>query len=121
MIDHIWPKKLPQVPTKGFTEEVVNNILKTPDSDGVADMYYKGTRPNTLNLSFVLTGYEVSILETFIKNTVKGVKRFRFPHPRLIGTFIKCRFVPQEGGIILQLQYQTGDYWMASVTLEIVK
>lgn len=121
MIDHIWPKKLPQVPSKGFSQEVISNILKTPDSSGVSDMYYKGTKPSTLTLSFVLTGYQVSILEVFIKNTVKGVLRFRFPHPRKQGTFIKCRFVPQEGGTILQLQYQTADYWLASINLEIVK
>lgn len=120
MAAYFWPLTLPQNPLKGFTEDVGVNILRTPMDSGVAKVRRRGTKPNILNLSFVMSSSQVETLENFVKNTLRGISRFDFPNPRKLGTTIETRIVPQDSGTLFKLQYYGPGYWTVSMTLEVM-
>jgi hypothetical protein len=86
---------------------------------GPAKMRRRGTIPNTMDLSFILTTAQTTTLETFIKDTLLGVKRFSFPHPRTAAT-VEARIVPQGDGEFFKLQYLAPGYWTTSLKFEIL-
>jgi hypothetical protein len=116
-----WPtaNSFPQVPQKGFTESVGLNIIRSPTDSGPAKMRRRGTIPNTMDLSFILTTAQTTTLETFIKDTLLGVKRFSFTHPRTAAT-VEARIVPQGDGEFFKLQYLAPGYWNTSLKFEIL-
>jgi hypothetical protein len=116
-----WPTSgnFPQVPQKGFQETGGINILRSPMDKGPAKQRLRGSKPNTMQLSFIMTTQQTQTLETFIKTTIRGTKRFNFPHPRL-GTQVECRLVPQQDGEFYTLQYLAPGYWQTSLTFEIL-
>jgi hypothetical protein len=115
----VWPTDLPQVPQKGFSESVGQNIIRSPMDAGPAKMRNRGKRPNTMDLSFILTTAQCTRLETFIKTDLAGVKRFSFPHPRTYAT-IEARIVPQGEGEFYNYQYLAPGYWKTSLKFEIL-
>jgi len=120
----IWPTTLPQSPQKGFTESIGANIIRSPMDAGPAKMRYRGKSPNQMNLSFIMTTAQVDTLETFVNDTLKGVKRFSFKHPRYAGQqnqpTVEVRIVPQNGGQSYQLQYMAPGYWTVTTQFEIL-
>jgi hypothetical protein len=116
-----WPtaNSFPQVPQKGFTESVGLNIIRSPTDSGPAKMRRRGTVPNTMDLSFILTTAQTTTLETFIKDTLLGVKRFSFPHPRTAAT-VEARIIPSGDGEFFKLQYLAPGYWNTSLKFEIL-
>ena len=116
-----WPtaNSFPQVPQKGFSESVGLNVIRSPMDSGPAKMRRRGTIPNTMDLSFILTTAQTTTLETFIKDTLLGVKRFSFPHPRTAAT-VEARIVPQGDGEFFKLQYLAPGYWTTSLKFEIL-
>jgi hypothetical protein len=116
----IWPITLPQVPQKGFQETVGVNILRSQTDAGPAKQRRRASRPNEMTLSFIMTTAECDILETFVKDTIKGVSRFTFPHPRKLGTNIDARIIPGSTGEFFTLQYLAPGFWTTSLKLEVM-
>lgn len=116
-----WPtaNSFPQSPQKGFKESIGQNIIRSPMDAGPAKMRNRGKRPNTMDLSFILTTAQTTTLENFIKNDLAGVKRFSFPHPRT-ATTVEARIVPQGEGEFYGLEYLAPGYWKTSLKFEIL-
>jgi hypothetical protein len=114
-----WPSTLPQVPQKGFTESVGINVIRSATDAGPAKQRRRASRPNELNLSFLMTTAQTQTLETFIKDTTSGVKRFTFPHPRLYTT-VEVRIIPGSGGEYFNLNYVAPGYWNTSLKFEVM-
>lgn len=116
-----WPtaNNFPQSPQKGFTESVGVNVIRSQTDAGPAKQRRRARRPSTMDLSFILTTQQTQTLETFVEDTLEGVKRFGFLHPRL-NTTVEVRIVPQSGGEFFKLQYLAPGYWQTSLTFEIL-
>ncbi len=115
----IWPLTLPQVPQKNFQESVGINVIRSPTDVGPAKQRIRGARPSELDLTFILTTLQTQTLENFIKDTIFGVRRFSFTHPRL-GTVIETRIVPQQGGEYFKLQYLAPGFYTTTMKFEIL-
>ena len=116
-----WPtaNNFPQSPQKGFTESIGQNIIRSAMDAGPAKMRNRGKLPTTMDLSFILTTAQTTTLETFIKDTLAGVKRFNFTHPRTAAT-VEARIVPQGEGDFFNLQYLAPGYWKTNLKFEIL-
>ena len=115
----IWPLTLPQVPQKGFTESGGVLVVRTPTDSGPAKMRKRGSKPQTLNVQFLMTTAQTILLETFVKTTIQGTIRFGFPHPRT-GVVSEVRIVPQGEGDYYTLSYVAPGYYNVSLTLEVL-
>lgn len=115
----VWPATLPQVVQKGYSEKGGVLVLKTPQDSGPAKMRKIGNKPQVLSVSFLMTGAQVAALEIFVKNTVQGVTRFGFPHPRL-GTVTEVRLIPQGEGDYYTIAYAAPDFYNVSLELEVL-
>jgi len=115
-----WPPGLPSSPQKGFTETGGVNIVRTPTDKGVAKMRYRGTKASVFNFTFLMTSEQVATLETFVKSTTLGVKRFNFTHPRT-GIVQEFRILPQgDGGDYYTISYVAPEYWSVSLQFELL-
>lgn len=114
-----WPPDLPQSPQKGFTETGGVFLVRTPMDAGVAKTRKRGSKPNTLNLSFIMTKDQTATLESFVKTTLQGASRFRFNHPRL-NTISEVRIVPQQGGDMYTITYIAPGFYSVQLTLEVL-
>jgi hypothetical protein len=112
-------QQLPQVPQKGFSESIGLNIIRSPMDAGPSKMRRRAAGVNTMDLSFIMTTAQCTTLENFIKNTLFGVKRFSFPHPRT-NTNVEVRIVPSGDGEFFKLQYLAPGYWNTSLKFEIL-
>ena len=110
---------LPQSPQKGFTESIGLNIIRSPMDAGPAKQRRRSVGVNTMDLSFIMTTAQTVSLESFINNTLSGVKRFSFPHPRTSAT-VEVRIVPESDGTFFKLQYLAPGYWQTSLKFEIL-
>ena len=115
-----WPSTLPQTPQKGFSESVGINVIRSQTDVGPAKQRRMAQRPNVMSLNFLMTTAQTQTLETFIKNTISGVKRFTFPHPRILNTTIDVRIIPGSDGEFFNLQYAAPGYWSTSLKFEIL-
>ncbi len=113
-----WPVGLPQVPQKGFTESIGISVVRSQTDTGPAKQRVRAKRPSELNLNFFLTASQTETLETFVKDTIKGVSRFQFTHPRTQAT-VNVRIIPQSGEFY-QLQYLGPGYYNASMKFEVL-
>jgi hypothetical protein len=112
-------QQLPQVPQKGFSESIGLNVIRSPMDAGPSKMRRRAAGVNTMDLSFIMTTAQCTTLENFIKNTLLGVKRFTFPHPRT-NTNVEVRIVPSGDGEFFKLQYLAPGYWNTSLKFEIL-
>lgn len=115
----VWPLSLPQVPQKGYTETGGVLMVRTPTDSGPAKMRKRGSKPQTLNVQFLMTTVQVAVLETFVKTTIQGTIRFGFPHPRL-GVVSEVRIVPQSEGDYYNLSYVAPGYYNVQLQLEVL-
>lgn len=113
-----WPAGLPQVPQKGFTETGGPRVVRTQMDAGIAKQRYKGLGISMLNLTFILTSEQVETLEEFVQQTIRGVARFGFPHPRT-QQVVEARIVPQSDSLY-SLTYLAPGYWTLTLQLEIL-
>jgi hypothetical protein len=116
---YTWPATLPQSPQKGFTESIGALILRTPMDAGPAKQRYRGKRSNEMQVSFVMTTAQVSTLSTWITDTIKGVARFGFTHPRT-QAIVETRIVPTGDGELFNSAYLAPGYWNISLKFEIL-
>jgi hypothetical protein len=115
-----WPSTLPQVPQKGFQESVGVNVIRSQTDTGPAKQRRRASRPDEMSISFIMTTAQTQTLETFIKDTIRGVSRFQFPHPRKTNTFVDVRIIPGSGGEFFTLQYIAPGYWSTGLKLEVM-
>ncbi len=116
---YIWPSTLPQKPKTDYSESSGALILRTSMDSGPAKMRRRGQRPDNLSVTYMLSSEQVSTLETFVKDSLKGTTRFGYPHPRL-ETVVEARIVPQQDGGLYSINYVLPDLWSVSLTLEIL-
>ena len=116
---YIWPSTLPQKPKTDYSESSGVLLLRTSVDAGPAKLRRRGQRPDMLNVAFTMSTEQVETLTVFIKDTLKGVTRFGFPHPRL-GTVIEARIVPQQDGGLYNVSYVLPDLWTVTLTLEVL-
>jgi hypothetical protein len=116
---YIWPASLPQSPQKGFTETGGVLVIRSPMDAGPAKQRRRGSRPQTMQLSFIMSTQQVATLESFVKDTIRGTSRFGFTHPRT-QAIVETRIVPQSGGEMYTITYLAPEYWTISLQLEIL-
>lgn len=116
---YVWPVSLPQSPQKGFTETGGALIVRTPMDSGPAKMRRRGKSVNKLTLNFIMTSAQVTTMEDFIDNSIKGTARFGFTHPRK-NTIAEVRIVPQGEGDLYTLTYLAPGYWTVNVVFEVL-
>jgi hypothetical protein len=123
-----WPNTLPNLPLRGYSETGNLNIAKTANSIKQRRL---GERPGTLGLSYILTGTQTETLVNFITNTIKGTRRFYFPHPRTQkqeqvrlldsnGTLLTIQHVGTGSGTANKSYLKATSYYSVSLNLEII-
>lgn len=119
--NYVWPTALPQVPQKGFTETGGASVVSTAMDQGIPKRRYRGKKPQTMQLSFIMTDSQVQTLETFVlgPNYIRGVSRFGFTHPRK-QEVVEVRIIPQSDGGFYNLTYLAPGYWTVSLQMEIL-
>ena len=116
---YIWPLTLPQKPNTNYSESSGVLILRTPMEAGPAKMRRRGVRPSPLQLTFDMSTAQVALLETFAKDTLQGITRFGFPHPRT-EEIVEVRIIPQGDGALFSINYMMPDRWSVSLQLEVL-
>ena len=120
MAAYTWPTSLPQTPLLGgFAESLNISTLRTPMDNGPAKTRRRSALPTPIQCSFAMTSAQVVTLEDFVKNTLFGVRRFNFTHPRL-NTSVEARIVPGRDGKYYDLTPLGGDMWHVSLAMEIL-
>jgi hypothetical protein len=102
-----WPPALPQTPNRDFSETGGVLLLRTPMDRGPAKQRRVGIRPRVAQVQFLMNNTQVEILESFVNNTLYGVRRFEFRHPRT-GIIEQTRIVPNSDGQLYQITYLAG-------------
>ena len=115
---YVWPGGLPGSPQKGFSETHNVNTVRTGMDAGPAKTRYRGRLPSNLTVSFIMTTAQVSTLEDFVHNTLKGSARFGFTHPRT-GSVVEVRIVPGQAAMY-NLQYLAPGYYKVDLQLEVL-
>lgn len=115
---YVWPATLPG-PQKGFTETGGVLVIRSPMDKGPAKIRKRGAKSSVLSLTFLMTETQVTTLENFIQNTIKGTARFGFTHPRK-NTTVETRIVPQSEGEMYNLTYAAPGFYNVSLQLEIL-
>lgn len=119
MYSVIWPLGLPQKPQENYAETGGVNVRRTSPDKGPALQQRVSKRIGTMQLAFHMTPAQVLILEDFVENTLRGTKRFGFPHPRT-GAIVEARIVPESGGLMYTLNYVMITVYSVSMTFEIL-
>lgn len=116
---NLWPASLPQFPDTNYTETGGVNIIRTAVDAGPAKQRKRGNKPQVLQLTFTMSNTQVPIFEDFVKNTLQGVARFGWTHPRLL-TVVEARIIPQSGGDLYTLSYISPVRYSVQLQLEIL-
>lgn len=115
-----WPPSLPQSATvRGYGESLGLNVLRTPMDAGPAKMRRVGNKPDTLSLGYLMTNTQVATLETFVKTTLGGVKRYNLTHPRT-GVSKEVRIVPDQSGDYFRVSYVGPNLWQIDLQVEVL-
>lgn len=116
---YIWPVTLPQTPNTNYSETSGVLILRSPMDAGPAKMRRRGSRTDTMLVTFEMSTAQVETLRAFVHDTLKGTARFGFTHPRT-HEIVEVRIVPQQDGNLFSIGYILPDYWTISMQLEIL-
>lgn len=117
---YVWPLTLPQRPlSSGYSEKPGSNILRTPMDAGPAKMRRRGTRPDTITCTYLLTAAQIATLETFCETTIQGTARFGWPHPRTTSA-VEARLVPDGEGSLYSLAPVSRDSWLMTANFEVL-
>ncbi len=120
MAAYTWPPGLPQSPLKeGFSEVGGVNVIRTPMDKGPARTRRLSRLAKPVQVVFIMSSAEVALLNTFIEDTLFGVRRFNFPHPRLLST-VEARIVPGSEGVFFTVSALGGNQWQVALTLEVL-
>lgn len=120
MATYTWPTSLPQKPLRdGFSEVGGVNVIRTPMDKGPARTRRLSRLVKPIQVTFLMTKAQVVTLEDFVENTLFGVRRFNFTHPRKL-TAIEVRIVPGGEGVFYTLSPLSVDFWQVSMSLEVL-
>jgi hypothetical protein len=72
-----------------------------------------------MTLSFIMTSAQVTTLENFVTNDIKGTARFGFTHPRT-NQVVEVRIIPSPEGEMYTASYLAPGYYNISTTFEIL-
>lgn len=116
---YTWPVTLPQKPNTNYSETSGVLVLRTSMDAGPAKMRRRGSRTDTMQVTFEMSTAQVEILRAFTQDTLKGTARFGFTHPRT-NQIVEVRIVPQQDGTLFSIGYILPEYWTISMQLEIL-
>ena len=120
MANYTWPSSLPPKPIKdGFSEVGGVNVIRTPMELGPAKTRRRSRIAKPVQVAFVMTKAQIVTLENFVENTLFGVRRFNFTHPRTWAT-IEVRIVPGGEGVFYTLTPLGSDWYRVSMTFEVL-
>lgn len=114
-----WPGTLPATPLKGFTESGGVLLSRTPMEKGMPKVRRLGQMPRVINMTFLMTDQQVIYLENFVYNTLKGVFRFNFSHPRT-RVVEEVRIIPSGEGQLFTLTYLAPGYYNVDMQMEVL-
>lgn len=115
----LWPSSLPALPTKNYSEDGGVLILRTPTDAGPAKQRRRGKRASNLNLEYEMTSEQVIAFNTFVEETILGVKRYQITHPRT-GLPVEVRMIPSGDGKLYDTSFNTNNLWIVRVNLEVL-
>ena len=118
----LWPSNLPLNPLlAGYAESIPSNVLRTQMDAGPAKTRRRSAaKPWSMSVSFSCTNEQAVTLSEFVQDTIKGgALRFEWTHPRT-GANIECRIVPEGEKIVSLEPMGCGNYWLASMTMEVL-
>lgn len=124
---YYWPVTLPVLPLRGYSETGNLNITRT--QDGMKQRRL-GELPGTLRVDYILNGTQTQTLIDFITITLKGTRRFYFPHPRT-GIQEQVRLIDNSNTLCTISHIGTGSgtgdaytkatsYYSVSLNLEVI-
>lgn len=116
---YTWPASLPQDVMRDFSENSGVLVLRTPMDAGPSKMRRRGARPDQMTVGFYMTDEQVTTLDEFIKETIKGTARFYFPHPRT-SVVVEARIVPGQDGQFYTASFFAPGQYTVGMTLEIM-
>ena len=120
MANYTWPPGLPQIPQQdGFSEVGGVNVIRTPMDKGPARTRRLSRLIKPVQVTFEMTTAQVATLETFVEDTLFGVRRFNFTHPRKLTT-VEVRIVPASEGVFYTLTPLGASWWRVSMTIEVL-
>ncbi len=116
---HVWPTSLPQRPLNNYSETSGVMIIRTQPDSGPAKQRRRGQRPDTLSVQFDMSTTQVETLRAFVQDTLRGITRFGFTHPRTLQV-VEVRIVPQGDGALYNIGYIMPELWQVSLQLEVL-
>ena len=120
MAAYTWPTSLPQKPLRdGFSEVGGVNVIRTPMDKGPARTRRLSRLVKPIQVAFLMTEAQLVTLEDFVENTLFGVRRCNFTHPRKL-TAVELRIVPGGEGVFYNLSPLSADLWQVSMTFEVL-
>jgi len=120
MAAYTWPTSLPQKPLRdGFYEVGGVNVIRTPMDKGPARTRRLSRQVKPIQVTFLMTKAQIVTLEDFVENTLFGVRRFNFTHPRKLAS-VEVRIVPGSEGVFYTLSPLGVDLWQVSMTFEVL-
>jgi hypothetical protein len=115
-----WPISLPQRARRNsYTEKHGVLVTSTPMDAGPAKLRRRGNKPVLLTAEYIMTAAQLDTLETFVKTTLMGVKRFNHVHPRTLAS-VEVRLVPTGDGEYYSFAYISSTEFSVSLTFEIL-
>lgn len=115
-----WPPSLPQYARRSsYTEKHGVLVTSTPMDAGPAKLRRRGNKPVLLTAEYILTAAQLDTLETFVKTTLMGVKRFNLPHPRTQAS-VEVRLVPSGDGEYYSVSYLSSVEFSVSLSIEVL-
>lgn len=120
MAAYVWPVTLPQAVNRDMGGDDGVRVLRSPMDRGQPKMRFVGVRAEQLMVKFHMTTAQLAILSTFVKDTLKGVARFDFTHPRT-GAPVEVQIVPSDGeGKLYEYVHFGHQYWTVTMKLEVM-
>lgn len=116
---YIWPTTLPQIPLSNYSETSGVQVIRTSPDLGPAKQRRRAQRPDTLSVQFNMSTAQCELLRAFVQDTLQGVTRFGFTHPRTL-TVVEVRIIPESGGSMYTTSYLAPNYWQISMQLEVL-
>lgn len=118
---YTWPLSLPQAPLmSSYSEATGPCIISTEMSQGPAKLRRLSPLTDPIPVKMNLSSTQLATLNTFVSQTLKGVARFGWTHPRL-KTIVEFRFVPGDGNRLISIIQKLGpDFYLVGFNLEVM-
>jgi hypothetical protein len=107
------------MPLDNYSETTGVLLIRTQPDSGPAKMRRRGVRPDTLSVQYNMSTAQVETLRDFVQNSLQGITRFGYTHPRT-GQVVEVRIIPQGDGQLFTTAYILPDYWQVSLQLEVL-